>query len=458
MKGLKHFMGTGGFKVLLLVAVILLLLIPAAMIRNIIQERSSRAEGAEEEIMEAWGDEFLILGPIVQIPLTNYEEIKTRNEKGEEKTEIRETETWLRITPGDLFADVELGTEIKRRGIFSVPLFAGEISLKGNFDTNDLEKLIKSNQKIFPEKAELVIALSSQRGIREIAKADWNGGELNFVSGAHGFGLSGRYEDNSSGGIHSFVTLSKNTINSFDIRMGIQGGKSLRMVPLGDDTRLYVKADWPAPSFQGAYLPVEKTLDENGFEGRWQVSHLSRNIPSAWVGAEVNYDLYDTLFGVNFFKALAHYDLNTRAAKYALLFIIVPFLSLFILENLLKRNIHPAQYLLAGIGSLIFYLLLLAFSEHLPFSAAYWIAAPAVTIMLTLYSRTLLGAWNKCLLMAGVMILCYMFLYFTLQSEDWALLIGALGCFGITAAVMFFTRKLDWYGKKAGGDNSDTGN
>ncbi|MDR0877078.1 MAG: cell envelope integrity protein CreD [Treponema sp.] len=456
MKTLKNFVQTGGFKVILLIAVILLLLIPAAMIRNIIQERSMRAAGAEEEIMEAWGDQFLVLGPVLQIPLIEYEEVKIRNDRGEEKTEIREIETWLRITPGDLVADAELATETKKRGIFSVPLFAGEIRLKGNFDTHDLEKLIKPNQKIFPEKAELVIALSNQRGIREITKADWNGGELDFISGGHGFGLSERYGDAGAGGIHSFVTLSKNMVDNFDITMGIQGGKSLRMVPLGDDTRLHIKADWPSPSFQGAYLPAEKNIDEHGFDARWQVNHLSRNIPSAWVGTAIDHDLYNALFGVNFFKALDHYDLNTRAAKYALLFIIVPFLSLFILENLLKRNIHPAQYLLAGIGNLIFYLLLLAFSEHLPFPAAYWIAAPAVTLMLALYSHTLLGARNKCLLMAVVMMLCYTFLYFTLQSEDWALLIGALGCFAITAAVMFFTRKLDWYGKKTNGGGSDT--
>jgi inner membrane protein len=67
--------------------------------------------------------------------------------------------------------------------------------------------------------------------------------------------------------------------------------------------------------------------------------------------------------------------------------------------------------------------------------------------MMGLYSRTLLGAWSKSAFMALVMIFCYTFLYFTLQSEDWALLIGSIGAFGITGMVMFFTRRLDWYGK-----------
>jgi inner membrane protein len=161
----------------------------------------------------------------------------------------------------------------------------------------------------------------------------------------------------------------------------------------------------------------------------------------------VDSEIYSSIFGVDFFKVLDHYDLNTRALKYALLFLIVPFLSLFLMETILKRDIHPVQYLLAGIGNVVFYLLLLAFSEHIPFPAAYWIASPAVILMTGLYSKSLLGSRGRSFLMGVLMLLCYTFLYFTLQSEDWALLMGAIGCFAAVAAVMFFTRKLDWYGQ-----------
>jgi inner membrane protein len=154
------------------------------------------------------------------------------------------------------------------------------------------------------------------------------------------------------------------------------------------------------------------------------------------------------MFGVNFFKALDHYAVNTRAVKYALLFIIIPFLSFFLFEIFLKRDIHPVQYLLAGIGNVVFYLLLLSFSEHLPFAAAYGISALAVIVMMSLYSRSILGSWGKSWLMGFITLLCYSFLYFTLQSEDWALLTGSIGIFCITALVMFLTRKLDWSPKQ----------
>ena len=48
--------------------------------------------------------------------------------------------------------------------------------------------------------------------------------------------------------------------------------------------------------------------------------------------------------------------------------------------------------------------------------------------------------------MGAVMAFLYAFLFFTLQSEDWALLIGSIGAFCITSIVMFLTRKLDWWG------------
>jgi inner membrane protein len=461
MERLKHLTKTGGFKIFLLVILILLFLIPVAMIRGIIEERSGRADAAEEEIMASWGDQFVIQGPGLRIPCKERQVTKTRNAKGELVSEILELDFFLWLAPEELRVDVELGTEIKNRGIFSVPLFAGTARFSGQFDPAQISRELKDHQEAFPEKAELVISLASQRGIRGIEQAVWNGRDMEFLPGNQGFGFK-----HYTGGIHGDAAVEGAGKHRFDITMAVQGGKSLRMVPLGKDSIFSVKADWPSPSFQGSYLPLSRTIGEEGFEARWEVSHLSRNIPLAWssggggggagTAGDGNFDLAPDFFTVDFFKVLDHYAINIRAVKYALLFIIIPFLSLFLFELLLRREIHPVQYLLAGIGNVIFYLLLLSFSEHLPFPPAYWIAALAVTAMMTLYSRSLLGAWNKSWLMGLVMFLCYTFLYFTLQSEDWALLIGSIGAFGITGLVMFLTRKLDWFSRKEPKTVTDT--
>jgi inner membrane protein len=427
----------------MLTILVLFFLIPVGMIQDIIWERRHRAQEAENKIMDSWGKEFLVMGPALRIPGRETEEIKKKNEKGEEQIEIRENSFTLWLVPETLDVAINLETEIKKRGIFSIPLFSGAVQFTGNFDLRRTLDALNKNQELFPEKAELVISLAGQRGIRGVEKAEWNNSGIYLLPGNEGFSTN-----ISKGGIHSAAPVLMNGKNTFDICLNIQGGKTIKMVPLGEESKFSMQADWAAPSFQGSYLPVSHSINEAGFEAYWEISHLSRSIPLSWQEYHSDkFELDSVYFSVDFFNALDHYNLNTRAVKYALLFIIIPFLSLFILELLLRCEIHPVQYLLAGIGNVIFYLLLLSFSEHLSFLPAYWISASAVTVMMGLYSRTMLKAWSKSFFMAIVMLFCYTFLYFTLQSEDWALLFGSIGIFGITALVMFFTRKLDWYGK-----------
>jgi inner membrane protein len=96
---------------------------------------------------------------------------------------------------------------------------------------------------------------------------------------------------------------------------------------------------------------------------------------------------------------------------------------------------------------MVFYLLLLSLSEHIAFNAAYALSALAVSAMVFLYAWSLFKELAKAWYMAPVMGLSYLYLFITLQSEDWALLIGSIGMFAVLALVMFVTRNVDWYGK-----------
>jgi inner membrane protein len=436
---------SGGFKIAMLVILILLLLIPVFMIRSLINERSRRADEAEESIMEAWGSQFTLYGPVVRIPVVEREEIRTKTEKEGERIEIVTRNYALWITPKDADIRADFSAEKKRRGIFSVALFSGEVSLSGNFSFERAKNELKQNQTLYPGQAEIIVGLASQKGIRRIIKADWNGGELFFRPGNRNFyiGYSG------GSGVNASSPFDITGINTFDIQFAVQGGKSIRLLPIGETTQARVKTDWPSPSFQGGFLPANHTISESGFNAEWEISYLSRSIPLYWLTDERGeYDGKMTwgseLFGVDFFKPLDHYALNTRAVKYAILFLIIPFLTLFFLEVFSQKSIHPAQYLLSGLANVIFYLLLLSISEHLSFSLAYLIAAAALTCMMALYARSLLETWARSAYMGLVMALLYLIMYLTLNAEDWALLIGSIAAFAITGVVMFLTRKLDW--------------
>ena len=452
-KKARGFTSSGGFKIAMLVIIILLLLIPITMIRSLVRERSYRAEGAERSIMEAWGSQFTLYGPVIRIPVVEREEIRTKTEKDGEIINVILHNKALWITPRDVDIQANFSAEKKRRGIFSVALFSGDVSLTGSFTFERAKDEIKQNQTIYPQQAEIIVGLTSQKGIRRIIKADWNGDELFFKPGNRNFSL----ERSGDNGVNATSPFNTNGINTFDIQFTVQGGKSMRVLPVGEVTHTRIKSDWPSPSFQGGFLPVSYTLSESGFDAEWEVSYLSRSIPLFWFTSErgeqdSKANLQKELFGVDFFKPLDHYALNERAVKYAILFLVIPFLTLFFLEIFSRKSIHPAQYLLSGLANVIFYLLLLSISEHIPFSFAYLIAAAALTCMMSLYARSLLETWTRSAYMGLVMALLYLILYLTLNAEDWALLIGSIAAFLICGVVMFLTRKLDWNNLSMKGD------
>ena len=439
-KKFHKFTSSGGFKVAMLVALILLLLIPVSMIRSLVTERGYRADEAERSIMEGWGGNFTLYGPVMRIPVTEREERRTKTEKDGEKIEIIIHRRALWLMPKDARIEADFSAQKKKRGIFSVALFSGDVSLTGNFSFARAAEALSANQTLHADQAEIIIGLASQKGIRKIIKADWNGTELFFKPGSRAF------SPYSDAGISAASPLVSAGGNAFDIQFSVQGGKSVRLLPSGESTAARVSADWAAPSFQGGFLPGAHTLDENGFSAEWEISYLSRSIPLYWFSNENSVDarFSDELFGVDFYKVLDHYALNTRAIKYAILFLFIPFLTLFFLEVFSQKSIHPAQYLLSGLANVIFYLLLLSISEHLSFSLAYLIASAALTCMMTLYARSLLETWTRSAYMGLVMALLYLILYLTLNAEDWALLIGSIAAFVITGVVMILTRKLDW--------------
>ena len=453
-KSVKKFTQGYTFKIILLVLLVLLLLIPLAMIRGLINERSRTAASAESGIMEAWGSELVAAGPVIAIPGIRTEEIRTRTERDGEKIDIVTKAFTLIITPQELIIGAEFKTEIRKRGIFSVPLFYGDLSFSGNFNPRQALASLLPNEEIYPEQAEIIIVLSSQKGIRKIGKAKWNGRSLFFQPGNKGLNIASRIDSISSrhnnhfsgSGIYAALPEFSNSETSFDISIAIQGGQLVRFLPMGQDTSAAVSADWPSPSFQGSFLPGNSTIGENGFDAAWDISYLSRDIPLHWKMESGNSkDFSDSLFGVNFFRAVDTYSLNTRAVKYAILFLIVPFLTLFLLEVFTKKKIHPVPYLLSGIANVIFYLLMLSLSEQMPFYLAYLIASLAVIALLTLYSRALLPSWKKSWYMGLVVTISYILLYAVLNAESYALLIGSIGAFTVVALVMFLTRKLNWY-------------
>ncbi len=440
MDVIRRITGSMGFKAALIAFLVLVMLIPTGLVRGVVGERADRADEAADEIVESWGGELRLAGPLLRIPCLRTDETLRRGDGGAETVERRTTAFDLWGAPTALGLKAELRSETRSRGVFGVPVFSGTIAVEGRFDAAEALAGLRGNVTALLGDAELVVAIESQKGLRGIGGASWNGAPLAFKPGDAGLGLL-------SGGVKAAAPLGPGAAADFALTVSAQGGRRVRLLPLGSSTEASLSSDWASPSFRGEYLPTGHELGDGGFSAAWSVSDLSRGIPSYWRSGELSPGAMDRFyFGVDFFEPLDRYALSERAAKHAPLFVVVPFLTLFLLELFARRAVHPIQYLLAGVANTVFYLLLLSLSERVAFGAAYLIAASATGGLTFLYSWSMFKDVRKAWYMAPVMGLSYLYLYATLRSEDSALLFGAVGAFAAIALVMYVTRNVDWYG------------
>ncbi|MDC7126897.1 MAG: cell envelope integrity protein CreD [Spirochaetales bacterium] len=431
-----------GLKIVLILILLLLFLIPLRVIRAVMEERQSRCAEVENEITYSIGGPVSLGGPILSVP--REWEVPVRNDEGkiiryDGRREI------IYILPDSLDIRAVANSMIKSRGIYSVPVF--DLLLDGEGSITPGESLEGYNpEEICWDEASLQFSYPYLKGMKTIRPLKWNDEEFDFQPGGNG------YEASVYGGVMSVrlklePDLSKKY--SFSFSQEMRGGESIHFLPLAKETRVAVSSDWASPSFNGYYLPSQSKLNDNGFSADWEINYLSRGIPQSWTSS--NSDIFrsisDTSFGVRFFPVVTAYNKTERTLKYGFLFLVLPFLTFFLFEVTRKHRIHPIQYLLAGVGDLMFYLLLLSLSEQMPFNGAYLIASAAVTLMLTFYAASVLRAKKSAAAMIPVMGLSYGYLYFVLQSEDYALLMGSIGLFVIVSVVMYLTRKVEWYGK-----------
>ena len=229
---------------------------------------------------------------------------------------------------------------------------------------------------------------------------------------------------------------------------------SLEVAPVARETRMSMTSDWPHPSFSGAFLPTERSISKGGFTASWRVPHLARSVPQAWSLASAGIDRFRPYqFGVQLYKPVDFYDLVARAAKYAVLFLALAFMAVFVIELVSGRRVHPVQYLFVGLAMIFFYVLLLSLAEQLGFALAYLLASAASGGMLSVYVGRVLESRRHGIVMLAAFGLLYGLLYLILRLEDYALLAGAILGFAALTAVMFATLRVDWSGRTAASPN-----
>jgi len=302
-------------------------------------------------------------------------------------------------------------------------------------------------------KAEVVFGVSDPRGIRAFPEVKVDGAALEPRIGA---GLSWLK--------HGFsVALPSNSAGrrvAVDVGLELLGTDRLMFLPIGAVTDVRLSSDWPHPSFVGAFLPDERNISARGFQAHWKLSRFATGVDDAMAriqdgmnhGVPVIPDarggvpgLTTTDLGVRFVQPVDVYAQSERAVKYGILFVFLTFVAFFLFEVLRRMAVHPIQYALCGAALALFFLLLVSLSEHLPFAFSYLIASGACVGLAAFYVGHVLRSVMRGVVFGGLLGTLYAFLYVILQSEDYALLLGALLLFAALAIVMIITRHVDWY-------------
>jgi inner membrane protein len=420
------------------------LLIPLMMIFNVVSERAGRRQEAAREVSQQWGQGQTLAGPLLSM------EFRTVESNNSGKTQVFTRRAFF--LPLALQIEAEAVPEARRRGLFEVIVYRSKLKLTGRFAMPDFSPWGVEPADVLTATASVSVGLTDPRGIAGPVSLKWDGVDGTFAPGIPdtGAGLSG---------ISADVALPDGPREiPFEILLEVNGTRELRFIPTGNETSVNLTSPWPHPSFSGAPLPRERTVGTAGFSANWLVPYYGRQFPQSWTLGSINREqhqasFHQSSFGVELIRPVDIYQQSERAVKYAALFIVMTFVIAFLWEVVHGVLIHPIQYLFIGFAMCVFYLLLLALSEHVGFDRSYVIAAVASGGLIAWYWNAVIHRGPRHGVLMGVVLAAlYSYLYLLLRLEDYALAAGAAGLFIMLAAVMFLTRRIDWYTLQLGRD------
>jgi inner membrane protein len=435
-----------------------MLLIPVAMVRDVIRDRENNRDEAIADIHSKWGAAQTIAGPVLTIPYDTY----VIDDSGRQNTVTQ----YAHFLPSYLNIEGTLAPEYRTRGIYDAVVYGSDATLSGTFDAANFVDLDVSAYRVQWDNAFVSLGIPDMRGIDAEIALEWDGETYAFQPGIktndviRGGSTDSAMRKNGdyyydiptietpralgASGVSVDVPMNALMVEtSFSLTLSLNGSDSIEFVPVGRRTEVSLTSDWASPKFDGAFLPDEREVSDTGFTGSWEILDLNRNYPQSWTGS--TYNIYDSAFGVELLAAVDQYHKSTRSAKYALLIIALTFLVYFSAEVFNHRRVHLVQYLLIGLALVLFYSLLVSMSEVVGFDVAYALASAATVGLITLYARSVLKNTRLVSIQALVLIFLYGFTYILLQLEDYALLVGSIGLFLILATVMYLSRKVDWY-------------
>ena len=393
------------FKIALIGFLSIMMLIPLAMIRGQIRDRQYAADSCKEEVAKSWGLEQTLKGVYIGL---RYNETK-RDAYGKEEIVVVEE----KIYPETLKYVIDTDSEELHRSIYDVMVYRADVHIESGF-------VIPQRQDAQLKDARLYVGLSDLRGIDGDAEFMWNGEKMSFNESVSGAMVKDIVLPPDAGA--SAVPM----VMDFKLR----GMESIKVRPYGSKTEVTMTGDCPDPSFIGDFLPTERDVRPDGFTATWSVSEINRGDPD------------EVFLGTKMLGGVSQYQMSMRTAKYGILIVLLVFIAGLAVELITRKGIHIIQYLVIGLSLVLFYALVLSFSEVMAFWMAYVLATLMTAVALTCYFRAILK--DKSAYLLGLFVaVAYMVCFVLLQMENFAFLTGTLLLFVMLAAVMYVTRTIN---------------
>ena len=407
-------------KIALMGVLALLMLIPLAMVQGQIRDRQRAADSSRLEVSASWGRAQTLTGPVLKF---SYEmEVIDKDQK---KTTKEATGT---VYPRKLSYEIDTQTQTLHRSIYDIMVYGADVVVTGDFVIPAYYAEQKLTEQI------VSMGLSDLRGIEGSVDIALGEKSYSFHSGS-GSKADPYSEAETKASLSEPIDMDVSlmdgkTVLPFRLTYRVKGSSSLMVRPYGETTEVRMRSNCPDPSFTGDFLPSEREVTEEGFTARWSVTEINRGNPD------------DTSFGVNLLQGVTQYQQTTRSAKYGILVILLVFIAGLAVELVGKKKIDLVQYLVIGLSLVLFYALVLSFSEFMRFPVAYALAALMTIAALFGYFRGILRDKTAYLLTALVT-LAYVLSYVLLQMETYALIAGTLVLFLLLVGIMYLTRNLN---------------
>lgn len=443
-------------KLMSLALVGLLLMVALWKVSAVVGDRQNYRQQAIASVASSLAGPQTLTGPLLHRACTEEWDVPISGKKF--STERRE---WmLKTAPAVLKVSGTSQLEGRARGLHATQAFTLKARLVVEWpDLMALQPVAEhKNGRVNCGQPLLMLAVSDARGIRHAAAV---------VAGQSLTPKPGTLLGSHPRGVHVPLALNTPLGEPFqaDITLELVGTEQLAIVPMGGDTQVSLTSNWPHPSFGGQFLPAEKKVTDQGFEAHWRVSALASTAqqmlgarsapPQAPTGDGTSpapsaaRDVTLDVLNITFIDPGNTYALSDKATKYGLLFIGLTFLAVGLFEFMQRLRVHPVQYALVGAAMVLFFLLLVSLSEHLPFGLAYALASGGCVLLLTVYACYMLHSWARGVPFGLGIAALYGMLFVLLQMEQTALLVGAVALFVVLAAVMGMTRRVDWYARLA---------